>query len=50
VTTVLKDIPQQEFETCFQQWHHRWASRGIVRGWSFSVNCKNTGMKLAITS
>jgi hypothetical protein len=23
VTSALKDIPQQEFQKCFQQWQHR---------------------------
>jgi hypothetical protein len=25
LTMALKDIPQWEFQKCFQQWQHRWA-------------------------
>jgi hypothetical protein len=25
VMILMKAIPQQEFQNCFQQWQHRWA-------------------------
>jgi hypothetical protein len=32
MTTVLKAIPQQEFQKCFQQWQHRWAKYIAAEG------------------
>jgi hypothetical protein len=32
MTTVLKDIPQQEFQKCFQQWQYSWAKCIAAQG------------------
>jgi hypothetical protein len=32
VMMVLKAIPQQEFQNCFQQWQHRWAKCITAQG------------------
>jgi hypothetical protein len=42
VTVALKDVPQQEFQKCLQQWQHRWAryvgaQGGVLRRWHLSV-------------
>jgi hypothetical protein len=30
--TVLKAVPQQEFQKCFQQWRHRWIGAQLLKG------------------
>jgi len=35
VTTELKDLPQEEFQKCFQQWQHRWAKCTAAEGGYF---------------
>jgi hypothetical protein len=37
VTTVLEDIPQQEFQKYFQQWQHRRAKCIAAQGEYFKV-------------
>jgi hypothetical protein len=32
VKKALKDVPQQEFQKCFQQWQHRWAKCTAAQG------------------
>jgi hypothetical protein len=31
-TTAVKDVPQREFQKCFQQWLHHWAKCIAAQG------------------
>jgi len=33
--TALKDIPEQKFKKCFQQWEHIWAKCMAAQGECF---------------
>jgi len=35
MTTALKDIPQHEFQQCFQQWQRLWAECIVTQGEHF---------------
>jgi hypothetical protein len=45
---ALKAISQQEFQKCFEQWQHHWATcivvHGVLQRQPLSVSSKYTGM------